>query len=117
MSRVLIRTEKLSKRYKLYRKPSHRLAEWLSFGRAVRHTDFWALRDFSLDVAHGECVGIIGPNGAGKSTLLKILSQTLSASSGSFHVDGKVLSLLELGTGFSPELSGRQNVIETSSLL
>jgi lipopolysaccharide transport system ATP-binding protein len=117
MSRTLIRTDNLAKRYKLYPKPSGRLVEWLSFGRAVRHTDFWALRDFSLKVDHGECVGIIGPNGAGKSTLLKMLSGTLSPTSGSFNVEGKVLSLLELGTGFSQELTGRQNVIETASLL
>jgi ABC-type polysaccharide/polyol phosphate transport system ATPase subunit len=117
MSRILIRTDNLTKRFKLYPKPSGRLVEWLSLGRATRHADFWALRDFSLQVNHGECIGIIGPNGAGKSTLLKILSGTLSPTSGSFNVEGKVLSLLELGTGFSQELTGRQNVIETASLL
>jgi ABC-type polysaccharide/polyol phosphate transport system ATPase subunit len=117
MSRVLIQAENLSKRYKLYPRPSGRLVEWMTGGRARRHTDFWALRDFNLKVGQGECVGIIGPNGAGKSTLLKLFSGTLSPTSGSFQVQGKVLSLLELGTGFSPELTGRQNVIETASLL
>jgi ABC-type polysaccharide/polyol phosphate transport system ATPase subunit len=107
----------LSKCYKLYPRPRARLEEWLSLGRLIRHTEFWALRDFNLRVNPGECVGIIGPNGAGKSTLLKLLSNTLSPSSGSFSLTGKVLSLLELGTGFNAELTGRQNVIETSSLL
>jgi ABC-type polysaccharide/polyol phosphate transport system ATPase subunit len=109
--------DSLSKRYKMYPSPGRRFAEWMSFGRKVCHTDFWALRDFSLTVRKGECVGIIGPNGAGKSTLLKLLSGTLSPTSGNFQVQGKVLSLLELGTGFNGELTGRQNVIETSSLL
>ena len=107
----------LSKRYKIYPNPRARLLEWLSFGQTIRHTDFWALRDFNLQVRPGECVGIVGPNGAGKSTLLKLLSQTLSPTSGSFSIQGKVLSLLELGTGFNAELTGRQNVIETASLL
>jgi lipopolysaccharide transport system ATP-binding protein len=112
-----IRIESLAKRYKMYPSPGQRFVEWLSLGRATRHTDFWALRDFSLTVRRGECVGIIGPNGAGKSTLLKLLSGTLSPTSGTFDVRGKVLSLLELGTGFNAELTGRQNVTETASLL
>jgi ABC-type polysaccharide/polyol phosphate transport system ATPase subunit len=112
-----IRIDSLSKRYKMYPSPGQRFVEWMSFGRTTRHTDFWALRDFSLTVRRGECVGIIGPNGAGKSTLLKLLSGTLSPTSGTFDVQGKVLSLLELGTGFNAELTGRQNVIETASLL
>jgi len=117
MGRVLIETRDLSKRFKLYPKPSGRLVEWLSFGNAKRHNEFWALKNFNLSVEEGECVGIVGPNGAGKSTLLKILSGTLSPTGGEFRIEGKVLSLLELGTGFSQELTGRQNVIETASLL
>src|SRR5438093_7737940 len=99
----------LSKRFKLYDRPLDRLTEWLSYGTVKRHTEFWALRDFNLEVDEGECVGIIGPNGAGKSTLLKILSGTMSPTSGSYRIKGRVLSLLELGTGFNPELTGRQN--------
>jgi len=113
----LIHIENLSKRYKLYASPRGRVAEWLSGGRVSRHRDFWALKDFSLNVSHGECVGVIGPNGAGKSTLLKVLSGTLAASGGSFNITGRVLSLLELGTGFNAELSGRQNIMETAALL
>jgi teichoic acid transport system ATP-binding protein len=117
MSNVLISADKLSKRFKIYPRRSARLREWFSFGKVKAHTDFWAIKDFSVQVGKGECVGVIGPNGAGKSTLLKILSGTLSPTSGSYHVDGRVLSLLELGTGFNPELTGRQNVLETASLL
>ncbi len=107
----------LSKRYKVYPRPGGRLVEWLTLNRATRHADFWALRDFDLHVAKGECVGIVGPNGAGKSTLLKLLSGTLSPTAGTFAVAGRVLSLLELGTGFNADLTGRQNVFETASLL
>jgi lipopolysaccharide transport system ATP-binding protein len=117
MTGSLIEAANLSKRYKLYAAPSDRLIEWLSFGRTVRHTDFWALRDFNLTVKPGECVGVIGANGAGKSTLLKILSGTVSPTAGSFKVQGNVLSLLELGGGFSADMTGRQNVIEAASLL
>ncbi len=107
----------LSKRFKVYPSPGRRLVEWASFGRAVRHQPFWALRDFSLTVGRGECVGVLGPNGAGKSTLLKLLAGTLTPTAGTFRVRGKVLSLLELGTGFNAELTGRENVVRTASLL
>ncbi len=117
MSDTLITAAGLSKRFKIYDKPTGRLAEWLSGGRVVRHRDFWALRDFSFEVRRGECIGIIGANGAGKSTLLRILSSTLAATSGTFVVDGQMLSLLELGTGFNPNLSGRLNVLHTAELL
>jgi ABC-type polysaccharide/polyol phosphate transport system ATPase subunit len=117
MSDVMIAARNLSKSFKLYPRSLDRLAEWATLGRVSRHSDFWALQDFDLEVKSGQCVGIIGPNGAGKSTLLKILSGTLSPTAGTFEVHGKVLSLLELGTGFNPELTGRQNIIETASLL
>jgi ABC-type polysaccharide/polyol phosphate transport system ATPase subunit len=117
MTTPLIQVENLSKRYKIYRRPYSRLIEWASLNRAKHHSDFWALRDVSFTLGKGECLGIIGPNGAGKSTLLKILSSALSPTSGRFDVQGRVLSLLELGTGFNFDLSGRKNVIETSALL
>jgi ABC-type polysaccharide/polyol phosphate transport system ATPase subunit len=113
----MIRVQNLGKRYRIYDGSRSRLVEWLTLGRIKGHTDFWALKDINLEVGQGECVGIIGPNGAGKSTLLKILSGTATPTVGSYRIDGRVLSLLELGTGFAAELTGRQNVVETSSLL
>jgi lipopolysaccharide transport system ATP-binding protein len=115
MSDVLIQIDNLAKRYKLFDTPSKRLVEWIT--RKPMHREFWALRDFSLQVKRGQCIGIIGANGAGKSTLLRILSGTLTPTSGTFQIDGNVLSLLELGTGFDANLTGRQNVLHTGQLL
>jgi ABC-type polysaccharide/polyol phosphate transport system ATPase subunit len=109
--------EGLGKKFKLYTNPWHRVAEWLSLGRTARHTDFWAIRDVSFTIGRGECLGIIGPNGSGKSTLLKILSGALHPTDGAFNVTGRVLSLLELGTGLNHELTGRQNVLQGAELL
>lgn len=107
----------LGKRFKLYARPGDRVLEWVSLGHLRRHEEFWALRDVSFEVRAGECVGIIGVNGAGKSTLLKILSRALYPSAGTFEVRGRVVSLLELGTGFQPDLTGRQNVFQSAQLL
>jgi ABC-type polysaccharide/polyol phosphate transport system ATPase subunit len=117
MSAAVISVRDLSKRFKLYRNPWDRVLEWLTGGRSVRHDAFWALHGISFEVARGECVGIIGVNGAGKSTLLKILSRALHPTSGEFEVKGRLVSLLELGTGFHPELTGRQNVFQSARLL
>ena len=114
---VVVRAEGLGKRFKIYPRPSGRLVEWVTGGRAVRHEDFWALRDVSLSVARGDSLGVIGVNGSGKSTLLKILSGAMYPTEGSFFVNGRVLSLLELGTGLNPELTGRQNVVNSARLL
>lgn len=114
---VVVAVRGLSKRFKLYRQPRHRLLEWATLGRACWHDDFWALRDVSFEVRQGECLGIIGVNGAGKSTLLKILSRALHPTAGSFEVRGRVASLLELGTGFHPDLTGRQNLFQSAQLL
>jgi lipopolysaccharide transport system ATP-binding protein len=114
---VMIRVENLSKAFKLYRKPSDRLREWISLGAAKCHTDFHAVRAVSFDVRAGECVGIIGANGSGKSTLLKMLAGALHPTEGAFEVRGRTLSLIELGTGLQPLLTGRQNIINSSTLL
>src|SRR5687768_10675458 len=86
-------------------------------GRPDRPEHFWALRDISLDIAHGEAIGVIGRNGAGKTTLLKVLSRVTEPTEGWAELYGRVGSLLEVGTGFHPELSGRENVFLNGAIL
>jgi len=117
MSETAISVRDLSKRFKLYRSPWHRVLEWITLARFVRHETFWALQGVSFDVRSGECLGIIGVNGAGKTTLLKILSRALYPTAGEFAVKGRLVSLLELGTGFHAELTGRQNILQSARLL
>ena len=106
----IITVEQLSKVYPLYADKRDRLVEALDPFRRKRHTDFYALRDVSFTVEKGESVGIIGVNGSGKSTLLKVLTGVLAPSAGRVEVRGRVSALLELGAGFHPERTGRENV-------
>lgn len=114
---VIVHVENLVKRFKQYRSPGLRLIEWMSFGKVRRHQVFTALDDINFTVRRGEFFGIIGPNGSGKSTLLKILTGVLMPTSGTFSVTGRVTSLLELGTGFNSELTGRENIVNSGRLL
>ena len=100
--------EGVGKAYKRYPRKSGRLAEWLGFGQ--RHQLRWVLRDTTLHIAPGEAVAIIGANGAGKSTLLKIITGTTRPTTGSVRTEGRIAALLELGIGFHPEFTGRQNI-------
>lgn len=129
MSDPVIQVENLSKRYQLrhlsasggYRTLREMISERLTglFRPTAKETreDFWALRDVSFNVQQGEVVGIIGRNGAGKSTLLKVLSRITQPSSGRVKIRGRVASLLEVGTGFHPELSGRENIYLNGAVL
>ncbi len=111
-----IRLQNISKCFKRYEKPIDRLKEALQPGKQ-RSNDFWALRDINLEIERGETFGIIGQNGSGKSTLLQIIAGTLTPTSGSIQVNGRISALLELGSGFNPEFTGRQNVFLNGQIL
>jgi len=100
--------EDLSKCYRIYRKPIHRL--WDVIFNSRSYQEFWAVRSVYLDIPHGSTVGIIGENGAGKSSLLKLLTGITSPTTGRVEVQGRIASLLELGAGFHPEFTGRENI-------
>ncbi len=119
---TIITAENVGKKYLLgQRGLFHRqsLRENVSglFGKKREQEEFWALKDVSFDVQHGDRLGIIGRNGAGKSTLLKILSRITHLTKGKVHIRGRVSSLLEVGTGFHPELTGRENIYLNGSIL
>lgn len=107
---IAIKVEEVSKIYPLYNRPIDRLIESIHPFRKIYHQNFYALDKISFEIVRGQTVGIIGQNGSGKSTLLKIITGVLTPSSGKIHVSGKIYSLLELGTGFNPELTGMENV-------
>ncbi len=117
-SDVLISVKDVGKRYYLYERPQDRLKDHLfwrfgkSFGR-----EFWALNDISFNVSRGETVGIIGRNGSGKSTLLQIIAGVLKPTKGDVRINGRVAALLELGSGFNPDFTGRENVFLNGAIL
>jgi ABC-type polysaccharide/polyol phosphate transport system ATPase subunit len=114
---IAITVQNLGKKFKLFSSQGGRFLEYLSMGAITRHTDFWALQDISFEIPAGTTLGILGQNGSGKSTLLSILAGVLEPSCGSFAINGKVSAILELGSGFHPEFSGRDNVYMYGSIM
>ena len=116
-SKNAIVLEKLSKKYTLYEKPIDRLLQMLPWNKSKSlGKTFWALKDISLKVKHGEVIGVVGQNGAGKSTLLQLVCNTLTPSEGKLSINGKIAALLELGSGFNPEFSGRENIFMAAAI-
>ena len=107
----------LGKCYHIYDKPRDRLFQMFMRSRRQYYREFWALRNVSLDIGKGEVLGIVGKNGAGKSTLLQLFCSTLHPTEGSVVVNGRVAALLELGAGFNPEFSGRENVFLSGTVM
>lgn len=113
----MVSIHNVSKVFHLYRRPSDRILEIFPFFSQRFHTDFWALRDINVTVERGEILGIVGPNGSGKSTLLEIVSGILRPTTGRVVTEGRIAALLELGAGFNPEFTGRENVIMSGEIL
>jgi lipopolysaccharide transport system ATP-binding protein len=112
-----IRAEGLSKCYALYDHPADRLKQMLARGRKRYYREFWALREVGFELPKGQVLGLVGRNGAGKSTLLQLVCGTLAPSAGRLEVNGRIAALLELGAGFNPEFSGRENVYLSATIL
>lgn len=115
-SDIAIRVEGLTKSFRLYERPEHRLLELLSFGGIQRHRTFTALKDVSLEIRRGETVGIVGRNGCGKSTLLQVICGILQPTAGTVTTQGRIAALLELGAGFDGNFTGRENVYLNGAL-
>jgi lipopolysaccharide transport system ATP-binding protein len=113
---VVISVQNVSKVYHLYQHPFHRVLGALAISRKQK-AEFWALRNINLRVEKGEVFALLGPNGSGKSTLLQIISGILQPTSGRVHCSGRIAALLELGAGFNPEFSGRENVYLNGEIL
>src|SRR6266540_297065 len=114
---VAIAAQSLGKCYEIYAQPRDRLMQSIFRGRRQFFQEFWAVTDLSFEVKRGETVGIIGRNGSGKSTLLQLVAGTLTPTTGSVSVHGRVAALLELGSGFNPEYTGRENILLSGQIL
>jgi ABC-2 type transport system ATP-binding protein len=117
MSAIAVTVEGLSKRYRLYHERNQSLKATVMRGGRARYEEFWALRDVSFEIEAGQTFGLIGENGSGKSTLLKCMARILTPDEGRITVDGKLSALLELGAGFHPELTGRENIYLNGAIL
>lgn len=114
---LAISARNLGKAYRFYKRPFDRLKQMAWRGRRIYYEEFWALRNIDFEVYKGETIGIIGRNGAGKSTLLQLLCGTVTPTEGECRVNGRVAALLELGAGFNPEFTGRDNVFVNATIL
>lgn len=117
MTDIAVHVDDVSKKFRLYHERNQSLKSAIMRRKISVHEDFWALRDISFDVPTGSTFGLIGSNGSGKSTLLKCLARILYPETGTITANGKVAALLEVGSGFHPELSGRENVFLNGSIL
>lgn len=115
--KVLIRAKGLGKCYQIYDKPRHRLLQMLFRGQRQYFKEFWALHDISFSIRKGESMGILGKNGSGKSTLLQMIAGVLSPTCGELTTHGRIAALLELGSGFNPEFTGRENAYLNGAIL
>jgi len=117
MTNIAVSVDHVSKKFRLYHERNQTLKSAVMRGRTSRHEEFWALKDVTFDVEAGQTYGIIGSNGSGKSTLLKCLAKIYWPTSGTITYNGKMASLLEVGSGFHFELSGRENIFLNGSIL
>lgn len=117
MTEPAVVVDHVSKKFRLYKERNRTLKSAVMRGRTSVHQEFWAIRDVSFEVPHGETFGIVGRNGSGKSTLLKTLARIYYPDEGRITMNGRVASLLEVGSGFHPELSGRENIYLNGSIL
>jgi lipopolysaccharide transport system ATP-binding protein len=117
MSNIAISVRNISKKFRLFNSPKERLIEALHPFRKQYHHEFWALRDVSFDIEQGETIGILGRNGSGKSTLLQIICSVMKLTQGVIQTQGRISALLELGAGFNPEFTGRDNVILNGAIM
>lgn len=109
--------ESVSKKFRLYHERNQSMKSAILRGRRSVHEDFWALKDISFSVPQGSTFGLIGSNGSGKSTLLKCLARIYTPEKGTIRYNGRIAALLEVGSGFHPELSGRENIFLNGSIL
>lgn len=114
---ALVELKNVSKRYNIYDRPIDRLKEIVLRNRKCYHREYWALRNIDLVVEPGMTTAILGPNGSGKSTLLQIIAGVTQPTSGSVEINGRLTAILELGAGFQPEYSGRENVLLSGMIL
>ncbi len=114
---IAVELSGIAKKYRLFSSPRERVAEAIHPFRKTYHREHWALRDVDLTVRQGSTVGILGINGSGKSTLLQIICGVLRPTNGRLRVNGRIAALLELGAGFNPDLTGRQNVVTNAMIM